>query len=279
MTNSIYYFAEADASSAKADGHYLRLGAYDATQEAAITSDTDEGILIHTSGRWTLKVTGATHEEVNGKYDRTIKTGNYGYENTSGDLTIKAEKGGINVKAKNNVSVITTKDPGDVDVTVVTVQAKNDHDIYFDQHKRFSRRTVYQERMTEGYKHKTNLSLIIKMQGQMSISTYLSFGISYKSVTSAVNGFSVNMLAPAVIGVGKISKKVVVFFTVGFTFIYYKKVLLDEEFCVVKNEKKIIRFSGSVAEAFSKIATIRKHMIKKEEEVIKAHFEMMEMDI
>lgn len=279
MTNSIYYFAEADASPAKADGHYLRLGEYDATEEAAIATDTDEGILIHTSGRWTLKVTGATHEEVNGKIDRTIATGDYTYDNTSGSLRVEAQDGGIKIKAKNNINFTTTKDPSDVNVTVVTVEAKDSHDIYFDRHNFESRNTVYQERMTEGFRHKTNLGWINKATGGMSISTYLSFGISYKSFTIAAKGFSVNMMAPAVFALGSISKKVVVFFTVSFQYIYYKKALLDEEFCVVKNEQRNCRFSGTLAEARDKIALIKALGIEKEEKVIGAHFDRLHLTL
>ena len=247
--SQLYYWSPGAGSgqtSLGGDDHYFRLGAYDGAHEPSEAdvkeAGTAQGIYFYTSGKYSLKTTGALHQAVEGPVTRTVQTGNLTYTNDGGDLSITLTEGAVTMTAKSDISI--TSAMNSTTATSIKVDAGTDHDIYYQQALYVKSTKHYEEKMVKGNEHKTNIGFLINAHGGVGYTTSMGLELSYSSFS-----FGFNLLELSTKGVSfndeHFKKSFVPLATVSFTVIEGKTVAIDEEYCVLKNETKWFRFSSS----------------------------------
>lgn len=252
-----------------ADDHYFRLGAYVAHEPSA-ASIGDQGIFFYTSGKYSLKSTSALHQAVDGPVTRVVETGDLTYTNEDGNLSITVSEGGVKIAAEEAVHISSSQETSG-DETTITIDA-GDEDVYFRQGKYYKVMTNYEQKIVEAHNHKTNIGLLIATHIGAGLTTSLTceltfslFSISTTAVEVSVKGIAFSYEADKnTLALGS---------TESITLIEGKKVLVDEEFCWIKNETKRFRFTKGIAQALIDESCVRSMLAggMTEKEII-AHF-------
>ena len=257
------------------DDHYLRLGAYVGTQEPADANiaegDVAQGIYFYTSGKYSLKATLAMHQAVDGPVIRTVKTGDLSHTNNDGSLSITATEGGVTMTAEKKISISSSQDTGDdAAATTITIDAGSNN-VYFQQGKYEKTVTDYEEKIVKAYNHKTNIGLLINAHSGAGVTTSVSLELTYSTASVGVTGLEVSTKGIA-LSYETLKNTFVPLATVSFTLVEGKKVFLDQEFCVVKNETRVFRFTQGIAQALIDESCVRSMLATMDEKAIIAEF-------
>jgi hypothetical protein len=254
MTQSpqIFYWSPGAATAPTAlgsDDHYFRLGAYVPSQEPSAAGVGGEGIFFYTSGKYTLKSTAGLHARVNGPVTRTVQTGDWTYTNDGvmaaaepAALSVTATEGAVTMTAKESISISSAMETSDAttSIEVEAGESGTEYDVYYQQGEYYKFMTEYEEKMVKAHAHKTNIGLLINNHAGVGTTTSLTFELSFTTLALDFTGMDV-----AVTGIAinlESNKGNIAWRTMSFTLIEGKKVFLDEEFCGVKNETKMVRF-------------------------------------
>jgi hypothetical protein len=254
MMGSIYYWSPGSASGQTilgADDHYLRLGEYIAAQEPSEAGDGGQGIFFYTSGKYSLKSTGALHLAVDGPVVRTVETGDLTYTNADGDLSITATEGGIKVTAKESIHITSLQDG---DGTTITVDA-GDNDVYYQQGKYQKQVTTFESKTTRAHNHKTNIGVLVNTHVGVATTTSVTLELTYSSLSVGIAGAEIAFKGIA-LSWESTKRSLVPISTVSFTWIEGKTVFVDEEFCVFKNEFRWFRFTNGIGKFFEDVSCI-----------------------
>ena len=259
-----FYWSPGDESSNQSlgkDDHYLRLGEYIPMQEPAsanISKDgAAQGIFFYTSGKYSLKATLAMHQSVDGPVTRTVQTGDFTYTNEDGNMAITAAKGGVTIHAEGSIHLSAKQETSD-DTTTITVNAGK-KDIYYIQGKYEKSVDVYEEKMVEAHNHKTNIGLLINAHAGLGLTTSITCEMTYSSFSV---GFTASEISVKGIAMSWEANKNSMIMATSLTYclVEGKKVFLDEEFCVIKNETRVFRFTQGIAQARKNLAEVRTYL-------------------
>ena len=255
------------------DDHYLRLGSYVGTQEPADANVAEggvaQGIYFYTSGKYSLKSTLALHQMVDGPVTRTVKTGDLTYTNADGSLSITATEGGVRMTAEKKISISSAQETSD-DATTITVDAGGD-DVYYQQGKYEKTVTDYEEKIVKAHNHKTNIGLLINAHSGAGVTTSVSLELTYSTASVGVTGLEVSAKGVS-LSYETLKNTFAPLATVSFTLVEGKKVFLDQEFCVVKNETRVFRFTQGIAQAMIDESCVRSMLATMDEKAIIAEF-------
>jgi hypothetical protein len=256
----LYYWSPGAATAPTKlgnDDHYFRLGEYIKTQEPASADIAEgglaEGIFFYTSGKYSLKATQAMHQEVDGPVVRTVETGDLTYTNEDGDLAITVEEGGVTMTAEGSIE-ITAKQKTSTATTIEIYAGSND--VYYIQGQYLKEVTVFQSKLIRAHNHKTNIGLLISTHGGVGATSSLSCEITYSSFS--VGFTAVEVSAKGIAMSFETNKNSMTMFRADtYSLIDGKKVFLDEEFCVFKNETRAFRFTQGIAKARKNMSEIK----------------------
>jgi hypothetical protein len=248
-----FYWSPGEESSNQSlgsDDHYLRLGEYIPMQEPVSANISEggaaQGIFFYTSGKYALKATLAMHQSVDGPVNRTVQTGDFTYTNEDGDLSITTAKGGVKINAEESIHLSAKQETTD-DATTITVNAGK-KDVYYIQGKYEKTVDYYEEKMVEAHNHKTNIGLLINTHAGVGMTTSVTCEMTYSSFSV---GFTAREISVKGIALSWETSKnsMIMASSLTYCLIEGKKVFLDEEFCVIKNETRLFRFTQGISKA------------------------------
>ena len=253
MTN-LYYWAKDNNSGTtiETEDHYLRLGVYNANLGEDDIADKEnddsvaEGIFFYTNGKYSLKSTNAFYFDITGPVDRTIKNGGYTYTNDGGDFTVDANKGGIKIHARKSVTLKGYLTDTNEKETGFLIDAGNNN-IEYEQKQYFKETKDKKEKFVKGSYHKTNYGYVGKVHLGSGIKTYATFAFGYSGLSVGVKTGE-NSNKGAALSVYAYKAGCVPISKIGCYFVDAKKTVLDEEFCMFKNETKIFKFENGLAD-------------------------------
>lgn len=239
---------------ALADDHYFRLGAYVPTQEPSGANIGGQGIYFYTSGKYSLKSTAALHQAVAGPVTRVVQTEDLTYTNEDGNLSITVSEGAVKIAAEGAVHISSAQETSD-DSTTITIDA-GDKDVYFRQGKYYKLMTNYEEKIVEAFNHKTNIGLLITTHIGAGVTASLTCELTYSTFSISTTAMEVSVKGIA-LSYESDKSTLALASTESTTLIEGKKVVVDEEFCWIKNETKRFRFTKGISQALVDESCVR----------------------
>ncbi|WP_299472576.1 hypothetical protein [uncultured Roseibium sp.] len=252
---AVEYFLPKDKSDPKLKDNmfFFRLGAYDPVYEPESTaSEAPEGLYCYSPDHYTLKATGKYYETVSGPVHRTVKQGDFVYENEDSDLEVEVGRG-VLIRAEkaadksDKAVLIVASGRGGNENESFVIDAGNKN-VRFAQKNYDSETTEDRTSITKGNKFKfvlgaaltgllghsreVNLSFDVKIS-TFSLSTNLSAALDWKEVAFSYGGTSRTFVLNS---------------RISYYVQYHKRTFLDEEFLIMKNAVEAAQFDDGLAE-------------------------------